>query len=84
MIDCDWMVDFKRANEIFGTSVSACGNFDPVAILLESTPETVKGAVRKCLSESSPRSMIAAGCEVPLRTPKENLKAVAEALKSGI
>jgi uroporphyrinogen decarboxylase len=81
IIDCDWMVDFENANKIFGSSSSACGNFDPVAILLEGTPEIVKKSVHKCLSESSPRGIIAAGCEVPIHTPVENLKAVNEALR---
>ncbi|HPT79307.1 MAG TPA: uroporphyrinogen decarboxylase family protein [Candidatus Atribacteria bacterium] len=80
MIDCDWMVDFKRANELCGTTISACGNFDPVAVLLEGKVETVKNAVNTCLAQSSPTSIIAAGCEVPPDTPAENLKAVSQAL----
>ncbi|HZK34363.1 MAG TPA: uroporphyrinogen decarboxylase family protein [Bacillota bacterium] len=82
MIDCDWMVDFEKANKLVGTNVSACGNFDPVAILLEGDPELVKQEVERCLNQSSPTSVIAAGCEVPVNTPKENLQAVSEALKS--
>jgi MtaA/CmuA family methyltransferase len=84
MIDIDWMVDFKRANDVFGNSSSACGNFDPVAVLLKGTSEEVEEAVRRCLSESSARSIIAAGCEVPMDTPIENLRAVAKALKKGM
>lgn len=84
MIDIDWMVDFKKANDIFGNSTSACGNFDPVSILLNGTTKDVMDAVQKCLVESTSRSIIMAGCEVPIHTPKENLKAVAEALRKGI
>ena len=84
IIDCDWMVDFKSANEIFGNRASACGNFDPVAILLEGKPMDVVAAVKGCLAVSSPTSIIAAGCEVPPYTKIENLKAIAEVLGMGI
>lgn len=81
LIDCDWMVDFKEANRIFGDRCSACGNFDPVGVLLQGTPASIGQAVEGCLAVSSSRSVIAAGCEVPVLTPPENLAAVAEALK---
>lgn len=81
IIDCDWMVDFKSAVEAFGSRASACGNFDPVAVLLEGEPADVTAAVKECLSVSSPTSIIAAGCEVPPHTRPENLRAVAEALE---
>ena len=81
MIDCDWMVDFREANRIFGDRCSACGNFDPVGVLLQGTPESVEKAVEECLAAASPRGVIAAGCEVPVLTPPGNLTAVAQALK---
>jgi MtaA/CmuA family methyltransferase len=81
LIDCDWMVDFEEANRVFGDRCSACGNFDPVGVLLQGTPDSIRLSVEKCLAVSSPRAVIAAGCEVPVLTPPENLAAVAEALK---
>lgn len=84
IIDCDWMVDFKEANKVFKDDLSACGNFDPVAILLEGDVEDVYNAVKECLKVSSSTSIIAAGCEVPPHTKPENLRAVAEALEKGI
>lgn len=81
MIDCDWMVDFQEANRIFGDRCSACGNFDPVGVLLQGTPAGIEQAVEGCLAVASSRAVIAAGCEVPALTPPENLAAVAKALK---
>ena len=81
IIDCDWMVDFKEANRIFGDRCSACGNFDPVGVLLQGDPASISQAVKGCLSQSSPRAIIAAGCEVPVLTPPENLAAVTQTLK---
>ena len=81
LIDFDWMVDFQEANRIFADRCSACGNFDPVGILLQGMPASVAEAVENCVAVSSSRSIIAAGCEVPVMTPPENLAAVTETLK---
>lgn len=81
IIDIDWMVDMKRAVEIFeGTSAVVNGNVDPVAIMLNGTPEDVKNAVRQCMQDSRGKACISAGCEIPKFTPYENLKAFSEAL----
>jgi MtaA/CmuA family methyltransferase len=79
-LDVDWMVDFNKAITICGDTCAACGNFDPVSVLLQGTPETVTGAVEKCLEVCRSTTMIAAGCEVPRDTPLENLRSVSLAL----
>ena len=38
IIDIDWMVDMRRAGEVFGDGPAVCGNFDPVAVMLQGTP----------------------------------------------
>jgi len=80
IIDCDWMVDFEKAGKVFAPKISACGNFDPVAVLLEATPSEIETAVKQCVAVGAANSIIAAGCEVPPFTPPENLLAVAKAL----
>jgi len=80
MIDVDWMVDFRKANESFAGKCCACGNFDPVEVLLRGSVDDVKNAVKKCLGEGNTDCIIAAGCEVPKHTPHENLDAVNEML----
>jgi MtaA/CmuA family methyltransferase len=81
MIDIDWMVDFKAANEIFKGRCSACGNFDPVRILLQGSGDDVEKAVISCVNDSSKTSFIAAGCEVPKMTSVENLLRVDSSIK---
>ena len=81
IIDLDWMVDMRRAAEIFGDYPVICGNFDPVAIMLQGTPEQVRDATFDCLQEGGPRCISAAGCEIPDGTPVENLLAQARALR---
>lgn len=80
IIDIDWMVDFKKAVQIFKGKACACGNFDPVKVLLQGNISNVKFSVEQCLKEADNFTFIAAGCEVPKFTPYQNLKAVNECL----
>jgi MtaA/CmuA family methyltransferase len=81
IVDLDWMVDFKQAAETYGDDGPAiCGNFDPVAVMLQGTPEQVTQATLTCLQTGGNRSISMAGCEIPDGTPHENLLAQAQAL----
>lgn len=80
IIDCDHMVDIKKAAEIFPENTAICGNFDPVSVLLSGTPEYVRQEVYRCADLPVKNNIIAAGCEVPKFTPEENMKAVTDAL----
>ncbi|MGE5127110.1 MAG: uroporphyrinogen decarboxylase family protein [Betaproteobacteria bacterium] len=82
IVDLDWMVDLGEAARAFGPDGPApCGNFDPVAVMLQGTPETVASAVRACAGGGGPRHFSAAGCEVPDRTPDANPLAHARVLR---
>jgi uroporphyrinogen decarboxylase len=82
IVDLDWMVDLRRAAEVFGAEGPApCGNFDPVSVMLQGTPDDVATAVRAGAAAGGPRHFSAAGCEVPDGTPAANLLAHARALR---
>ena len=81
IIDLDWMVDMSAAVNQFGDQVSFCGNIDPVAVLLQGTPEEVYRATLANLNAGEKRSICAAGCEVPINTPHKNLAAQNRALQ---
>ncbi len=81
IVDVDWMVELGRAAEAVGGRAALCGNFDPVAVMLQGTPDGVRRAVLGCLERGGPRSLSAAGCEIPDGTPHENLRAQADALR---
>jgi len=81
IVDIDWMVDFKTAASKLEGKASVCGNFDPVAVLLEGRKKDVENAVINCINSGNTRTFIAAGCEVPKHTGIENMKAVDESLK---
>ena len=80
IIDIDWMVDFRTAHEKLSEKAVICGNFDPVTIVQDSSPEKIKSAVHDCVKASEGKCIIMAGCEIPRDTPHENLAAVHEAL----
>jgi MtaA/CmuA family methyltransferase len=75
IIDLDWMVPLDKARDIVGPDVTLCGNFDPVGVLLQGTPETVAAAARDCLRRGGPRLILMPGCEVPPATPEANIRA---------
>ena len=81
IIDLDWMVNWKEANAAYGRKVAFCGNVDPVAVMLRGTSTEVREGVRACLAQGASRSFSAAGCEIPLGTPEDNLRAHAETLR---
>ncbi len=82
IIDLDWMVDLEKAAQLFNDQVAICGNFDPVTVMLQGTPETVKAATRECLQKGGNRLFSGAGCEIPDKTPAENLLMQLQALKA--
>jgi len=80
IVDIDWMVDFEKAIKILENKASACGNFDPVKILLEGSLEDISNSVKYCISAANDTTFLAAGCEVPKFTPHENLRQVARVI----
>jgi MtaA/CmuA family methyltransferase len=82
IVDLDWMVDLARASAAFGPEGPApCGNFDPVAVMLQGSTQDVEAAARACAAAGGPRHFSAAGCEVPDGTPDANPLAHARALR---
>ncbi len=83
IIDLDWMVDLESARrriEAINPALALCGNFDPVAILYQGTPDDVKEAARRCRAVGGPNWLAAPGCEVPRYTAPENMFALREVL----
>lgn len=80
IIDLDWMVNLGQAAAVFRDGPAVCGNFNPVAVMQQGTPEQVRQATLDCLRLGGSRSFSAAGCEIPDRTPEANLLAQIQAL----
>jgi uroporphyrinogen decarboxylase len=78
IIDVDHMVDLRTVRKELGTRTVIAGNIDPVAGVLRSTPDAIRQAVRDCYAQAGNPFMVGAGCEIPSRTPVENLRALCE------
>ena len=81
ILDCDHMVDMKRAAQLMEGKGCVCGNFDPVSEMLYATPEGVYSSALRCAGYG-PNTIVAAGCEIPVNTSPENVLSVKHALCS--
>ena len=60
------------------------GNVDPVSVLAQGTPETIRAAVKSLVEkcESYPNFVLSSGCDIPASTPWENIEAFFDAVKN--
>jgi len=78
IIDCDSQVNMKRARDLLGTDVVLTGNLNPVTEVLESTPAKIREALARVYKDVGNPYFVNAGCEIPVGTPAENLRALCE------
>jgi MtaA/CmuA family methyltransferase len=78
IVDVDHMVSLAKVRETLGPEVTITGNLDPVAMVRFGTPERIRDAVRRAYESAGNPYMVNAGCEIPPRTPPENLRALCE------
>jgi uroporphyrinogen decarboxylase len=76
IIDLDWQVDMKSARRILGDKTVLVGNLDPVSAVMKSTPEAIIKHVQQIYNDVGDPYMIGAGCEIPVDTSYQNLKAL--------
>jgi MtaA/CmuA family methyltransferase len=75
ILDVDHMVDVVRVREIAGNVVIS-GNIDPVEGVLRGTASSIIEYINKTYKSVGNPFMVNAGCEIPSKTPIENLKAL--------
>lgn len=81
MVDLDYMVDIEKAAEILPDTCCICGNFNPVTVMFQGSPELIRKEVGRCKKISHKnRNFIAPGCEIPRDTPIENIIALRDAI----
>lgn len=76
IVDLDSLARLSEARGVMGPDQVLLGNIDPVAVLRNGTPESVRAAIEECHLQAGPRYIVGAGCEVPRGTPRENLLAL--------
>jgi MtaA/CmuA family methyltransferase len=78
VLDVDHKVDLAAVRAAVGPRVTLAGNMDPVSVIRNGTPETIREAVRKACQEAGFPYLVNAGCEIPSGTPVCNLRALCE------
>ena len=81
IIDLDWQVDIDLAREKLGNEVVIGGNINPVLVQDKSEDEVY--AISRLLVEKykDQKYLLAAGCEITVLTPHQNLLAMSRASK---
>ncbi|OGV17458.1 MAG: hypothetical protein A2X47_11285 [Lentisphaerae bacterium GWF2_38_69] len=83
IIDVDHLVgSMKPFVHLLKPTQVVSGNSDPVSVIQDGTPETIRNSVIKCYEETGHRCIVSAGCEVPPGTTVENFKAFRDAALS--
>jgi len=78
ILDVDHMVKLSTVRDTVGHQVTIAGNMDPVALIMGGEPAMIRDATIKAYEDVGNPYMVNAGCEIPARTPAENLRALCE------
>ncbi len=79
VIDLDWHVDLDHAREILGNNVILGGNINPV-IIQDKTEDEIYELSRDLVERhKNEKYILAAGCEITVLTPPENILAMRKA-----
>jgi MtaA/CmuA family methyltransferase len=76
LVELDSPVPLELAREKMGPDQVLIGNVDPVRVMRDGNPETITAAIAECHRQAGSRYIVAAGCEIPRDTPKENFCAL--------
>jgi len=79
IVDLDWQVDIEHAREILGNEVVLGGNINPVLIQDKSEEEVYALSRRLVDKYKDQKYLLAAGCEITVLTPHQNLLAMRRA-----
>jgi len=83
IVELDYLVDLQTAKEEIGRSVCIEGNVKPTRTLSSGRPQDVEMEARECIRKAAPGGgfILSSGCELPLNTPLENVRALVLAAK---
>ncbi len=78
IIDVDHLVkDMTPFAGLLGPGQALCGNVDPVSVVQNGTPESIREAALRALSQVPGKLILSAGCEITPDTPEINLRTLA-------
>ncbi|MFZ0281643.1 MAG: uroporphyrinogen decarboxylase family protein, partial [Bacteroidales bacterium] len=79
IIDLDWQVDLDLARKILGNDIVIGGNINPVLVQDKSQEEVYALSRHLVDNYKDQKYLLAAGCEITVLTPHENLMAMRRA-----
>jgi MtaA/CmuA family methyltransferase len=79
IIDLDWQVDLDKAKDILGINVVIGGNINPVLVQDKSEEEVYNLSKNLVDKYKNHKYLLAAGCEITVLTPHQNLMAMRRA-----
>ena len=84
LFNVDHLVSLQAARDVYSARDKCYkGNLDPVAHIMQATPEQCRDLAHYCISlAKGTKYMLSAGCEIPAETPDEVFKAFCDAPKS--
>jgi MtaA/CmuA family methyltransferase len=82
LFNVDHLVKLEDARQAYGAAGKCFkGNLDPVAGLLQATPEQCQAQARECIRKANgSRYMLSAGCEIPAAVSDDVFRAFCEAV----
>ena len=86
VLELDHQVPIAQAVRIVGPQIAIWGNLDPVRVLAQGSPATVREGtndlLRSVASSGCRRFVLSSGCTLAVETPSSNLDAFFEAARS--
>ncbi len=80
VLELDHDVDIGQACRTLGPNIGVWGNLDPVRLLAQGTPQSVRAGVRQILAAIKQtdhcRFILSSGCTLAVETPTANLEAL--------
>ncbi len=78
VLEIDYRTDLAFAARTVGPDITLWGNLDPVAVLAQGTPATVRASARAALAAMSGhrRFILGSGCTLAVETPFANVDAL--------
>ena len=82
-LSLDSAVDMANAIDTIPSDMKLIGNLDTVEVFLNGDIDLVSGEAEKLLKvmENHPNFVLSSGCDLPLATPFENIRALIEAVR---
>ena len=76
---CDKQVDIRSAVETLNGRMAMIGNIDPAGAIFMGTADDVRAATRSVLEAGGKRGfLVGSGCDIPVGSSLENIKAISE------